>query len=104
MFVAGRKLVTKQKVGPASSDNDTLPRQGRRMFSRLFVDGGTYLRRPRRYFKAFGIPSNLLIGTPSSVSSPHACRGKRIKGRIEMSKLSRRSKHARPILQRGPSR
>src|SRR6516164_4789010 len=88
MFVAGRKLVTKQKVGPASSDNDTLPRQGRRMFSRLFADGGTYLRRPRRYFKAFGIPSNLLI---SRVQSPHACREKKIKGRIEMSKLSSRS-------------
>src|SRR6516164_200502 len=71
-----RSLSRSKRLGQPSSDNDTLPRQGRRMFSRLSADGGTYLRRPRRYFKAFGIPSNLLIGTPSSVPSPHACRGK----------------------------
>src|SRR5215831_1506623 len=86
-----RSLSRSKRLGQPSSDNDTLPRQGRRMFSRLSADGGTYLRRPRRYFKAFGIPSNLLIGTPSSVPSPHAYWGKKIKGRIEMSKLSRRS-------------
>jgi len=28
------------------------------------------LERPRRYPKAFGIPSNLLSGTPSSVACP----------------------------------
>src|SRR6516165_9849542 len=33
-------LSRSKRLGQPSSDNDTLPRQGRRMFSRLFVDGG----------------------------------------------------------------
>ena len=46
--------------------------------SRLSLGKVAELERPRRHPKAFGIPSNLLTGTPSSVPCPRsdACRAK----------------------------
>jgi hypothetical protein len=42
------------------------------MFSRLFAAGATYLRRPRRYFKAFGIPFQFTDWDPFERPEPHA--------------------------------
>src|SRR5262249_54906666 len=70
-------LSRSKRLGQPSSDHDISPQHGRRMFSRLFADGGTYLRRPRRYFKAFGIPSNLLIGPLRASRAPARMSGER---------------------------